>query len=181
MTEKLHVSPVMLEETTLPAGSLIRVLFDEDSSLEVIVDVDNVSGRLAGDVQRFEAKPQRQGIGTRLFQAMIVELQKRKVEELWSASVTAEALALRIKLLGKNVMTYYDLTSKGEQLLLPLTDEQAIQSRKLFDEFFSQSPEEELEAFGVMVNLADIDSSSWLGPDVFFERGTFDALAVEKT
>lgn len=158
-------------------GTLKNDLFSYDKILTFCLGTNSqIKGRVyrqddqtLASIDNFFVSKQlcRHGLGERLLKAFITTSMEIGVTELWSKSVSNPALGLRARVLGEQVLQFYD----GETLedgMLPMTLAQA----KLTNHRIDQLNEQDLDGaypqphMGVYVNLRSIDTSDWEEPDV---------------
>lgn len=109
---------------------------------------------------------QRYGIGTRLFKAFVAECKDIGVKELYSYEVSDKALGLRTRLFGEQTLRFYD-DDYSEEVILPMTLEQALATNRRIAELDAIRPDRENPSgnIGVFMDLTTIDISGWERPD----------------
>jgi hypothetical protein len=123
-----------------------------------------VNGEPKAMIKGIWAGTKRQGEATGLMQALVVDLKHRGINELWSYTVSAEALKFRASFFGPEALHFYDFLHP-EKGFLPLTVDEAIATAERVDELKGQNKLQETASnFGLCVDLDQVDASSWTEP-----------------
>ena len=125
--------------------------------------VQMVNGEPKAAIEGVWAGTKKRGEATRLMQALILTLQQRGVHELWSYTLTSDALKFREKFFGEDALHFYD-SQHPENGFLPLTVDQAIATAEQIEKRNRQDRHAPSNKFGVVVDLDRVDSSGWTAP-----------------
>jgi len=120
--------------------------------------------RLEAKLMTIDANPPERGTGSKLMKALVVELKARKVTDLWSDSLSEDALAMRLKVFGEELLHFYD-PDHLEDGFLPMNIQQARSSRHRLDAYTYDNPDSLILGPGVYVDLSKVDSAEWHRPE----------------
>lgn len=167
-----HAEQVMLSEEQVGQYTVLQLntgLKDEPGVISA--SIAEVNGKPKAMVEGFGVTNRDKGEGTRLMQALIVSLKQRGVHELWSYSVSTDALRFRERFFGEAKLHFYD-SDHPEKGFLPLTVDEVIATSERLDELRQPQaprvspirPATTEHKFGICVSLDEVDSSSWAEP-----------------
>jgi hypothetical protein len=124
--------------------------------------ISTLSDVQAAFIDHFETDPARQGTGTRLMKALVAELKTRSINQLWSGYVSSEAIGLRLKLFGENILQFYDGFAE-DPTFLPMTTDQYLATLKRLEEYEDRD-DEMFSPPSVYADLSQVDTTDWQRP-----------------
>ncbi len=129
----------------------------------------SMSERTVSSIDFFDVsrRLQRQGLGERLLKAYCVEARANGARDLWSDSVSSQALGLRAKVFGLENLHFYD-NEYPQYGFLPLSLDQAFATNTRINQLDTIDPDRRAPQshIGVYVNLEQIDMHDWEQPQV---------------
>lgn len=130
----------------------------------ITATVKECGDKLSAHVDSFMVHPgmQGHGIGTGLLKGLVVVAESYGAEELWSVSVSSQALAVRGKVFGKQAMRYYD-SWRDEPDFLDINYDEAMKVARSLDRI-QEVESDKLAAIGclgVYIDFDDIETDDW--------------------
>lgn len=165
VASRLLAAPIAGALDTDPDLRFLTLIVGRTSNISgVIYEADS---KLTGQVNHFDIPVglQGYGIGKRLFKAFVAECQDIGVTDLYSYSVSDQALLMRKSIFGEDGLQFYDDDHQAEGVL-PVTLEQAFETNRRIDELNVVNPKREAPSgyIGVYLDLASLDTRGWERP-----------------
>ena len=157
-TTEIYSDVLTIAEVVLDDNTTLVFLRHQNSVLEGRIETKGPIRK--GWVDFFATRPPRHGMGRKIMEAYVVALKQNGVDELWSCSISPEALGLRVKLFGAEALNFYD-DSDPEHRLLPINLEQAIESNNRIA-YQEMAGEDSSQSYlGAYVDISKIDTTGW--------------------
>ena len=157
-TTELYCDILSITEVVLDDITTLIFLRHQNSILEGRIETEGAI--LKGWVDFFSTHPSRQGMGRKIMEAYVVALKQKGVDELWSSSISPEALGLRVKLFGAEALNFYD-DGDPEHRLLPINLDQVVESNNRLASLELSGEVGAQSYLGAYVDISKIDTTGW--------------------